>query len=93
MRKKSASLSLRETVALFREVRHGTERTLSTLCTMRKSEREREIAIPWKIGCRWSVFGSHLSIRWRSRVDGQDGSANSLELNRFSKHLCRRFNE
>lgn len=93
MRKKSASLSLRETVALFREVRHGTERRTNTVHAVRKSEREREIAIPWKIGCRWSVFGSHLSIRWRSRVDGQDGSANSLGLNRFSKHLCRRFNE
>lgn len=31
MRKKSASLSLRETVALFREVRHGTERRMNTV--------------------------------------------------------------
>lgn len=31
MRKKSASLSLRETVALFREVRHGTERRTNTV--------------------------------------------------------------
>lgn len=45
MRKKSASLSLRETVALFREVRHGTERRRNTVHAVHDAkvgERKRD---------------------------------------------------
>lgn len=45
MRKKSASLSLRETVALFREVRHGTERRTNTVHAVQDAkvgERKRD---------------------------------------------------
>ena len=44
----------------FEKLATSQNGTLFALWTMRK--REREIVI----GCRWSVFGNHLSIHWRS---------------------------
>lgn len=42
--------------------RNRTERC--SRCERCKSRKERERGIV--IGCRWSVFGNHLSIHWRS---------------------------